>query len=79
MKNILLPTDFSENSLNAIDYAMHFFENWECDFYILNVQKVSEYISADLVAGSQTDTIYDSIASDNKKLINQLVKKLSNR
>jgi len=77
MKNILLPTDFSENSLNAINYAMKFFENWECDFYILNVQKVSEYISDDLVVGSPTDTIYDSIATDNKKIIDQLVKKLS--
>lgn len=77
MKNILLPTDFSANSMNAIDYAMHFFENWECNFYILNVQKISEYISDDLVSGSPTDTIYDSIATDNKKLINKLVKKLS--
>ncbi|HIB49540.1 MAG TPA: universal stress protein [Flavobacteriaceae bacterium] len=79
MKNILLPTDFSANSMNAIDYAMHFFENWECNFYILNVQKISEYISDDLVAGSKTDSIYDSIASDNKKLIQQLVKKLSKK
>ncbi len=77
MKNVLLPTDFSKNSLNAIDYAMNFFRNWECNFYILNVQKISEYISDDLVAGSKTDSIYDSIASDNKKLINELVKKLS--
>ncbi|WP_432410064.1 universal stress protein [Rasiella sp. SM2506] len=77
MKNILLPTDFSANSMNAIDYAMHFFENWECNFYILNVQKISEYISDDLVTGSPTDTIYESIATDNKKLITTLVKKLS--
>ena len=77
MKNILLPTDFSENSLSAMEYAMHFFENWECNFYILNVQKISEYISADLVAGSGTATVYDSIATDNKKMIHQLVKKLS--
>lgn len=79
MKNILLPTDFSANSMNAIEYAMHFFENWECNFYILNVQKISEYISDDLVAGSKTDSIYESIASDNKKLINELVKKLSKK
>jgi len=77
MKNILLPTDFSKNSLNAIDYAMQFFENWECDFYILNVEKVSAYISDDLISGSSTDTIYDSIATDNTKLINKLIKKLS--
>lgn len=79
MKNILLPTDFSANSMNAIDYAMHFFEHSECNFFILNVQKVSDYISDDLVAGSKTDTIYDSIASDNKKVIQQLVKKLSKK
>ncbi|PKA84482.1 nucleotide-binding universal stress UspA family protein [Ulvibacter sp. MAR_2010_11] len=77
MKNILLPTDFSANSLNAIDYAMRFFANWTCNFYILNVQKVSEYISDDLISGSKTDTIYDSIVTDNKRLIIQLVKKLS--
>ncbi len=79
MKNILLPTDFSVNSMNAIDYAMRFFENQKCKFYILNVQKISEYVSDDLIAGSKTDTIYDSIASDNKKLISQLVKKLSKK
>jgi nucleotide-binding universal stress UspA family protein len=77
MKKILLPTDFSVNSMNAIDYAMRFFENWECDFFILNVQKMSDYLSDDLVSGSKTDSIYDSIATDNKKAINQLVKKLS--
>ncbi len=79
MKNILLPTDFSANSMNAIEYAMHFFENRECNFYLLNVQKISEYISDDLVAGSKTDTIYDSITADNRKLLNQLVKKLSKK
>lgn len=76
MKNILLPTDFSENSLNAIQYAMHFFENWECNFFILNVQKFSDYISDDLAAGSSSDIIYDSIAKDNKSLISNLVTKL---
>ena len=76
MKNILLPTDFSVNSINAIEYTMRFFENWECDFFILNVQKISEYISDDLVSGSKTDSVYSSIATDNKKSISDLVKKL---
>lgn len=77
MKNILLPTDFSANSMNAIDYAMQFFENQECHFFILNIQKISEYITDDLTTGSPSGSIYDSIAKDNKKLINQLVKRLS--
>ncbi|WMI69527.1 universal stress protein [Mangrovimonas sp. YM274] len=36
MKNILLPTDFSENSWNAIKYALQLFENETCKFYLLH-------------------------------------------
>lgn len=36
MKNILLPTDFSENSMNAIKYALKLLEGMECKFYLLN-------------------------------------------
>ena len=36
MKKILLPTDFSENSWNAISYALKLFENEPCTFYLLN-------------------------------------------
>ncbi|NNE78345.1 MAG: universal stress protein, partial [Pricia sp.] len=35
-KKILLPTDFSNSSWNAIQYAIKLFENRDCDFYILN-------------------------------------------
>ncbi|WP_036153222.1 universal stress protein [Maribacter forsetii] len=33
---ILLPTDFSKNSWNAIQYAIKLFENKKCSFYILH-------------------------------------------
>ncbi|MEO8934832.1 MAG: universal stress protein, partial [Xanthomarina sp.] len=36
MKKILLPTDFSENSWNAISYALHLFKDEQCAFYLLN-------------------------------------------
>lgn len=36
MKKILLPTDFSVNADNAIDYAMQLYKNEDCTFYILN-------------------------------------------
>ncbi len=60
MKNILLPSDFSKNSKNAIKYARKFFENEECYFYILNIQKSSKYVTANLVASFQSDRVYDS-------------------
>ena len=37
MKNILIPTDFSENSWNAIEYALHLFSKSPCNFYLLHV------------------------------------------
>ena len=33
MKNILLPTDFSKNSINAIHYALELLKDEECQFY----------------------------------------------
>ncbi|MEO9891648.1 universal stress protein [Aurantibacter sp.] len=36
MKNILLPTDFSENAESAISYAIQLFKNEICTFYILH-------------------------------------------
>jgi|SRR5690554_17856 len=37
MKNILIPTDFSENSLNAIRYALDYFADIPVNFYVLHV------------------------------------------
>lgn len=36
MKNILLPTDFSENSYEAIKYALLIHKDVECTFYLLH-------------------------------------------
>lgn len=36
MKRILLPTDFSENSWNAIEYAVSLFKDSACTFYLLH-------------------------------------------
>lgn len=56
MKNILLPTDFSENSLNAIAYALNLFEETACNFYLLHIIK-----SADL--GSSASPYLTSTAN----------------
>lgn len=43
MKTILLPTDFSENSRNAILYALQLFKTETCHFKLLHVYKVNNY------------------------------------
>jgi len=36
MKRILLPTDFSDNAWNAVDFGCRLFNDEECTFYLLN-------------------------------------------
>ncbi|MFD2433356.1 universal stress protein [Mesonia maritima] len=38
--NILLPTDFSQNSWNAISYAVDFFKNIHANFYIIHINNL---------------------------------------
>lgn len=47
MKTILLPTDFSDNSWNAIKYAIEFFNDTECTFYLLHINRVSDLVAID--------------------------------
>lgn len=41
--NVLIPTDFSENSWNAIQYATSFFKNRKCTFYLLHVNEINGF------------------------------------
>ena len=74
MKNILLPTDFSENSKNAIRFAIHFFKGETCTFYLLNSQKPSGYITADVLYGAAGTSVYEGILMDNEKELAEIVK-----
>ncbi|MCM4153416.1 universal stress protein [Arenibacter sp. N53] len=42
MKNILFPTDFSNNSWNAIEYAIKLFKDVPYNFYVLHVDRLSQ-------------------------------------
>lgn len=42
MKNILFPTDFSNNSWNAIEYAITLLKDTPCNFYVLHVDALNQ-------------------------------------
>lgn len=82
MKNILLPTDFSENSINAIHYALELFEDHKCHFFLLYTQTPATYMSDDLMlAGKQS--LYDTIVRTTKlklaDLLTTLKKEFNNK
>ncbi|WP_203296121.1 universal stress protein [Luteirhabdus pelagi] len=66
MKRILLPTDFSDNSKNAILYAMAMFKGEAVTFYFLNVQKSSEYVTDDILSAKPGSSVYEAILADNE-------------
>lgn len=76
MKKVLLPTDFSDNSINAIHYAMDFYKYESCEFYILNVQKVSSFVSDDLMAIQPSESIFNALIGAAKERITLLIKEL---
>lgn len=77
MKNILLPTDFSKNSINAIHYALEFFKDEKCQFYILNIQKASSFISDDMLVVHSSTTIYKTLIDAAKKSIANIITTLN--
>jgi len=76
MKHILLPTDFSDNSINAIHYALKFFGSEETHFYLINIQKTSDYTTSDLMYRKPSSTLYEAILDDNQFKLKQLIQQL---
>lgn len=77
MKKILIPIDFSFNSYNAIDYAVHFFKNIECQFYFLNTYTYDvNNINAIHLLQSEDNT-FEKTKSDSEKNLGLAIQKYS--
>ena len=76
MKNILLLTDFSEGSDNAIQYAIQFFQSYHCVFHILHVHKAGSFTADNLMLASSGSSVYDSIIKVPKKRLENYIVEL---
>ena len=66
MKNILLPTDFSENAWNATRYAIELYRNKPCTFYLLNTYTPAIVHSRFMAASIHGGMLEDSIRSQSE-------------
>ncbi|MEZ4810333.1 MAG: universal stress protein [Allomuricauda sp.] len=82
MQKILIPTDFSENAWNAIDYAMQLFRDKQCTFYLLNTYTPvipSSRFMAKMVDGVRiVDAVRDSSERDLQKTVDRIKSKYRN-
>ena len=75
MKHILLPTDFSKNSITAMRYALNLFGNITCNFYVLHVESSKSYTTDNLILAGNT-SIYNTFIKKTKNKLTKLVAKL---
>ena len=72
MNAILLPTDFSENSWNAITYALQYFKHLPCNFYLLNIDR-SKTLAVDYFLHHSVKEVQSSITDSPKKKLLKLI------
>ncbi|WP_435579939.1 universal stress protein [Gilvibacter sp.] len=76
MNKILLLTDFSDNATQAIQYAFKLWQGKPCEFYVLNVQKSSDFTTDDLLTAKPHESIFTSIIADNKSALDAYIETL---
>ena len=76
MKNILLPTDFSENSWNAIAYALQLFKNDTCMFHLLNTYTPTIFQYDYTNTGTAQHELADVMRENSEEKLEALVNKI---
>ncbi len=66
MKQILVPTDFSNNAYSALFYATRLFQNEPCKFYILNTFDVNTPVLTSRIDTSKGDLLYQQLSNESK-------------
>ncbi|MCK0178367.1 universal stress protein [Flavobacteriaceae bacterium S0862] len=77
MKKILLPTDFSENSWNAIKYALQLFKDQECNFVLLNTYTPIIYQVEFMQSSSARLGIIDTMKKVSQNGLDELQEKIN--
>ncbi len=79
MIHILVPTDFSENAQNAINYAQKLFEEERCTFYLLNTYTPIIYTyDVQMNVGGYVGDLMNTIKKNSEDQLEKLQHKFSN-
>ncbi|WCO02855.1 universal stress protein [Psychroserpens ponticola] len=74
MLSILLPTDFSENSMNAIKYALEFFKYQKTTFYFMHAYQNEFYDHDDLKSRDVFEDVLDGVRNKSQANLEKLLK-----
>ncbi|NRR93439.1 universal stress protein [Winogradskyella undariae] len=78
MLSILLPTDFSKNSINAIKYALEFFKYQKVEFTLMHAYRNEFYDHDELVSREVFENVLNKVKTSSlnnlAKLLNEIQK-----
>ena len=75
MRRILIPTDFSENSFNAIKYGLQLLRE-KCTIYLLHVNPIPVYSAAGSRLATAPRVMEHSLVLENKRCMENLLKRI---
>lgn len=79
MKQILLPTDFSDNAFNAIVYAVQFFKDVETTFFLLNTYTPAAYQTGMMVDSYSALQLEEMARKNSIKQLDELEEKINQK
>lgn len=76
MKNILVPTDFSENSFNAVKYSLGLLQEKKCTFHILHVNPIPTNSDAEAALMPLDTRDSDASLSLSREQLKRMIKRI---
>ena len=73
MKNIVLPTDFSDNAWNAIFTVLKLFKDLECTFYLLHAYEPNTLNMLGQKGQQRLGVIYDSLSEHSRQELGKVM------
>lgn len=78
-KNILIPTDFSKNSWNALNYALSLFKDEKCTFYLLNAFQLYYFTTDSLVVPEPGEPNYEKAKEKSEIGLEKIIDGITSR
>lgn len=74
MQRILIPTDFSENARNAINYGLELFKKTKCIFHLIHINPIPPYSGAGSSVRGTSVLLKETVLTESKKDLKKLLK-----
>jgi nucleotide-binding universal stress UspA family protein len=76
MKNILIPTDFSENSWNAIAYGLSLFKKTKCTFHLTHVSPVLAASAGEMAMVLPPEIMEENLLKESLEKLDALLERI---